>query len=171
MSEVNARAQRLPTQGFTLVEVLIVVVILGILAAIVVPQFTDASQDANGATLKTTLASVRTLLDLQYQSATPPAFPATIDSAWFAAGAGLTHPENTFGVPTVEIDNTANRTHPSNKVLSASSAGAFWYNPTNGLVRARVASQGSDAATLAFYNDVNGSAEVNLGNGGGGGGS
>ncbi|MHC5200547.1 MAG: type IV pilin protein, partial [Planctomycetota bacterium] len=29
-------------KGFTLVEILIVVVILGILAAIVIPQFTDA---------------------------------------------------------------------------------------------------------------------------------
>ena len=32
--------------GFTLVEILIVVIILGILAAIVIPQFTEASNDA-----------------------------------------------------------------------------------------------------------------------------
>lgn len=37
----------LPTRrGFTLVEILIVVVILGILAAIVVPQFADATEEA-----------------------------------------------------------------------------------------------------------------------------
>jgi len=35
-----------PQHGFTLVEILIVVVILGILAAIVIPQFTDAAQSA-----------------------------------------------------------------------------------------------------------------------------
>ena len=43
--------RRAPRRGvlrraFTLVEILIVVVILGILAAIVIPQFTKASQDA-----------------------------------------------------------------------------------------------------------------------------
>ena len=38
-------------KGFTLVEILIVVVILGILAAIVVPQFTNATQDAQGGNL------------------------------------------------------------------------------------------------------------------------
>ena len=38
-------------KGFTLVEILIVVVILGILAAIVIPQFTDASTQAKESSL------------------------------------------------------------------------------------------------------------------------
>ena len=46
-------------KGFTLVEILIVVVILGILAAIVIPQFTDASTEAKEANLKSTLQTVR----------------------------------------------------------------------------------------------------------------
>ncbi|MBX3362554.1 MAG: prepilin-type N-terminal cleavage/methylation domain-containing protein [Phycisphaeraceae bacterium] len=40
--------RRTVKRGFTLVEILIVVVILGILAAIVVPQFTNAANEARG---------------------------------------------------------------------------------------------------------------------------
>ncbi len=51
-------------KGFTLVEILIVVVILGILAAIVIPQFTNASTEAKGANLKSNLQTVRAQLEL-----------------------------------------------------------------------------------------------------------
>lgn len=51
-------------QGFTLVEILIVVVILGILAAIVVPQFTAASESAQVSSMAATLQTVRSQLEL-----------------------------------------------------------------------------------------------------------
>ena len=54
-------------RGFTLVELLIVVIILAILAAIVVPQFSAASDDAKLASLDTTLANMRAAVDLYYQ--------------------------------------------------------------------------------------------------------
>lgn len=56
----NARRQR----GFTLIEILIVVVILGILAAIVIPQFTNASQDAQVSAVKSQLQTVRSQIEL-----------------------------------------------------------------------------------------------------------
>jgi len=50
--------------GFTLVEILIVVVILGILAAIVIPQFSGASTEARVTNLRTTLANVRNSIEV-----------------------------------------------------------------------------------------------------------
>lgn len=50
--------------GFTLVEILIVVVILGILAAIVIPQFTDASTEAKESRLMSDLQSMRAQIEL-----------------------------------------------------------------------------------------------------------
>ncbi len=51
-------------EGFTLIELLIVVVILGIIAAIVIPQFSIATEDAKLNTLQTNLGTMRTQLQL-----------------------------------------------------------------------------------------------------------
>lgn len=52
------------SRGFTLVEILIVVIILGILAAIVIPQFTNASSDARNNSVASTLQTMRSQLEL-----------------------------------------------------------------------------------------------------------
>lgn len=54
-------------RGFTLVELLIVVIILALLAAIVVPQFASSTEDAKVASLDTTLSNMRAAIDLYYQ--------------------------------------------------------------------------------------------------------
>ena len=58
------RTRNLARKGFTLIEILIVVVILGILAAIVIPQFTDASDQANVASMKSQLQTLRSQIEL-----------------------------------------------------------------------------------------------------------
>lgn len=50
--------------GFTLVEILIVVVILGILAAIVVPQFTSASTEAVKGAIQSQLQTIESQIEL-----------------------------------------------------------------------------------------------------------
>lgn len=50
--------------AFTLIEILIVVVILGILAAMVIPQFADATQQSQISTIKSTLQTLRGQVEL-----------------------------------------------------------------------------------------------------------
>lgn len=70
--------------GFTLVEILIVVIILGILAAIVIPQFTNASEDARKSSLTSQLQTIRSqveLFKLQHRDRYPTT-DLSVDSAW-----------------------------------------------------------------------------------------
>ena len=90
---MTAPARRPVRPGFTLIEILIVVVILGILAAIVIPQFGNASREARQASLLTTVQTLRSqiaLFRLQHNDFLPGAVPlagsgATFDQAVFWA--------------------------------------------------------------------------------------
>lgn len=54
-------------KGFTLVELLIVVIILAILAAIIVPQFSASTNDAKAAAMQSNLANMRSAIEFYYQ--------------------------------------------------------------------------------------------------------
>jgi general secretion pathway protein G len=70
--------------AFTLVEILIVVIILGILAAIVVPQFTSASEDAQISNTETQLSTIRNQVELYRvrNNAKYPEFLTTLGDGW-----------------------------------------------------------------------------------------
>lgn len=63
--------------GFTLVEILVVVVLLGILAAIIVPQFTKAGSESRTSALLTDLRRIRSQIEL-YKFQHNEQFPAAI---------------------------------------------------------------------------------------------
>jgi general secretion pathway protein G len=72
---------RYARKGFTLVEILIVVIILGILAAIVIPQFTNASEDARQSSVRSSLQTLRSQIEL-YKLQHLDQYPLDDQEAW-----------------------------------------------------------------------------------------
>jgi general secretion pathway protein G len=64
-------------RGFTLIEILIVVVILGVLAAIVIPQFTNATNSSKSTSVSTTAQTLRGAVQLYYYQHNDTLPPAT----------------------------------------------------------------------------------------------
>ena len=90
-----------PRRGFTLIEVLVVVVILGILAAIVVPQFLTAADSSRLSALKTDLHRMRTQIEIYFEQ--HEFYPTLVDFEASLTEAsdvlGNTAPDGTPGFP------------------------------------------------------------------------
>jgi len=108
--------------GFTMIELIIVIVVIGILATIAIPKFADLDQSAKIAATKGSLAAVRSALAIQYAksaSTGTAAFPASLGAADFADGRS---PANQLtGVSGVAVLTTI----PAG--TDASTAAGFWY--------------------------------------------
>ena len=139
-----------PRRGFTLVEILIVVILLGILAAIVVPQFSGATTEARASALLSDLRILRSQIQL-YKAQHDDAYPGATFIAQMttysdaagktAPGADATYlygpylrsmPKNPVsGVATIRIVNGAARAFSAPKKDSG-----WWYNASTGEIRA-----------------------------------
>jgi general secretion pathway protein G len=125
-------------QGFTLVEILIVVIILGILAAIVIPQFTNASTSARESSVVSQLQTLRSqiqLFKLQHDD-TLPNLVGTSPACW-----------NQLMIKTDvngTVDTTAGAYGPYMQSIPA--------NPLN--TNANVTAPGAQTATTGWTYDV-----------------
>lgn len=131
---MRARSYR---SAFTLVEVLIVVIVLGILAAIVVPQFSSASSDANLAALQTNLQTIRAQIEL-YKAQHNGSYPTLANfTAQMTAGTNADGtPGTAFGPYLLSIPNNP-FTNVNTITTNAAAAGQGWYyNQATGEFRA-----------------------------------
>jgi len=76
----QVRKARFNNKGFTLIEILIVVMVLGILAMVIVPQITVSTQDAKESTLQTDLTALRNAIEL-YAVQHDGKYPGEVDEA------------------------------------------------------------------------------------------
>lgn len=150
---------RATRKGFTLVEVLIVVVILGILAATVLPQFTSATEDAKESALKQNLQQIRSQIDLyrfQHNGLVPAqgsTVPADLLEAMLLTSEADGSTTGTLA-PQFNIG-----THPFGPYL----LGQFPPNPFNGHNTVSISTtKVNDGATGWWYNSTTGEIRANL---------
>jgi general secretion pathway protein G len=157
---IFTKGQKMKSQsGFTLVEILIVVVILGILAAIVIPQFTDASTEAKTSRLCSDLQSVRSQIELykiQHNDQLPGTVPGvtftqaltgyTLQDGTLAANQqpapGVfgpymqTIPVNPFVAVAANAQLIATSNDPTATVGACDDSTGWWFNTITGLYKA-----------------------------------
>src|SRR3954468_18857154 len=128
--------------GFTLIEVLIVVVIMAILAATIIPQFTDSTKDAKTSTAKMNLATLRAQIQLyrtQHTGLNPTAtlveLTQTTDINGLT-GAGAVYGPYLRQIPVNPFTNLNSVTTTTADPLATAPAGTggWIYNPTTGNV-------------------------------------
>ena len=149
------------SKGFTLVEILIVVVILGILAAIVIPQFTNASESARSSSLISQLQTIRSQLEL-FQVQHGGTYP-TLDTTWaimtsksLTTDTGPTAPNNATGTYGPYLQQPPqNPFEASKSIAAAAAAGVGWvYTPASGTIKACMKKATADKLGLDEVNDV-----------------
>ena len=163
------RARRL---GFTLIELIAVIVVLAILSGVAIPRFINHREDAQVAAAKAARASLVSAvqnwrLNDAVENGGEGGWPANLDDVLDAQGVEhLLNPYHDPRMPVYNIDPSGpDKVFMTNKTIESAIAsrwGSIWYNPDNGRVCFRVPDQGSTQATVDLFNQVNQSNSTSL---------
>ncbi len=143
MKRSTSRAKGRNRTAFTLVEVLIVVVIMAVLAATIIPQFTNSTNDAKDSTVLFNLHSMRSLIELyksQHNGTAPGADLKELTSATDRAGnigTGASYPYGPYlqKIPVNPFTDSNTVAQPTSVPPTATVSGAGWlYDPTTGQI-------------------------------------
>ena len=104
-------------RGFTLIELMIVVAIIGILAAIAIPKFADLVTRSKESSVKGSLGSVRSAVSVYY-SDNEGVFPTNLGTGLTTGGKYLD------AVPTVSLPPVTAQSNPGHTSVSSVAAGA-----------------------------------------------
>ena len=131
-------------KGFTLVELLIVIVILGILAAIVIARFAGATKESKEANLKGNLRTLRSSLETYKANSKSNSYPPTLSDLWDGTETDVdskTFLERTPIDPFYRLNSTSLTTgtlepgeDATARDVKIGGAGGWAYDSTNGRV-------------------------------------
>lgn len=142
------------------IDSLVAVMLAAVLAGVIIH---NREQDEQMLAVETTRTSLRQIdrqlalrIALEQVDLTDTGHPRTIDPSWFQGEL----PRNMLldaARPWMDIAGLEDRdrVHPLNIAATDGKVAAFWYNPYQGVVRARVPQALTDREMLDLYNRVN----------------